>query len=188
MEEFVGNVVMDCKQIQSMTGDVGRKVIDIAASEFVFSDKLQDFSEKAEEVFFANPILTLDYDNTFNVPIVLKINEIKIDDNVIKLSTKPEKTTITVLPNSKGTFVFDNSNTENNDLSANINIDTKKITLSTTAITNPDGSDNFMPNVITNQDRLDVIYQVDLALEGYIRGLQFEKTYNNVKFGVEDVE
>jgi len=205
METIEGNVIIESKKYRLVMGFFGRKIVEIDPTTFDFSTQLKNFAENVEEVYFANPRLTFEFINKFDIPILAKIKEIKIDNIPLKLSADIAKTQFFIPANSPlfegitAHFVFDNSNTVDNDLSKKININTSKITLITEAVANPtvaeDGIsggrdtnriiDNFLGLEV---NRLDANYNVELPLIGYVKGLNFEQVYNDINLSFEDAE
>ena len=210
MDTIKGNVIIECKKYHFVRGFAGRKVVEIEPTTIDFSAQLQDFSAQVEEVYFENPMLVFEIRNTnLYLPLLIRIVEVEIDGVPLQLSNDIAKTQFLIEPPlnyvtpTKQFFEFNNSNTVGNDLSNKLNINTQTVTFKTVAISNPtvakDGIDGgsdtnaiynnfiggFSPSLNINSE-VDGIYNAELPLIGYVRGLQFEQIYSDVSFEIED--
>lgn len=171
-------------QFKELSGFLGREEIKINNTYNISFDKqTQDFFSNCT-YYIANPSLSFNINNAYNIPIILNIDKLAINDKSLELKKEIGSSKFYLQPNGTSTFTINNSSCVNDQEFSNLlsaTIETSSIEFS--IITNPTKEDMedasyIAPqnNRINKQDIIVCEEQFNIPITGTFQDIIFNQT------------
>lgn len=181
------DVTMDEPEFDYVKGFFGNQT-ELSEEESIDLGMEEFFSKISGSFGLANPIIRVNYKNSFGLPLRIEANVTgKNSSQEIDLNRAPEDllypSTLTTR-DVESSFVIDNSNSDLPDL---ISMLPNSIIFSGSATTNPNG-DTGADNLIFGNSRFMADIEVEVPMELWINNLQLTDTIDNFLLGEDSEE
>jgi len=171
-------ISMPDPKVDYMKGYFGQKQENIDPD--TITTDLEDILKKITgEFYISNPILRVNYSNSFGIPVGVTLNATgKRDSKSINLDLKPFTIDYPVFPvrDISSSFTIDKSNSKLPDL---ISLPPVEISLSGSGKMNPSGSGSERNNYVFGNSRFLASLEIEVPVELRFNNLQFADTVDN---------
>lgn len=179
MSQLTGTVTILPGKVASVSGFFGRKPISIVTQIIKSPADFSNFMASAKYVYFANPKTVLDFNNSYDAPMMANITSITIDDR--KIDIKAGRQIFYIAPKSRTQIIIDNSVTVGgNEFSQALTKDFKEMNITIESMLNPTATDlqdpTYIPsttNSIKADDVLDGMFSMIMPLDCVMDDVKF---------------
>lgn len=177
----------EINNIISVTRELGTNSISNTEVEFTADNTLTDFLSDLDNLYFADPQISLEFDYGFETAAIISIDSFSISGTQIELKDSCSK--LYIAPNATTIITISNASTTSGDqLSKLINSNFSNFSLTLSAIVNPSATEVALAGnapssytqaqnyKIESTDKIDLDYKFTIPFDINVQGLSFEES------------